>query len=205
MRLGGGEWGLVPLEGASPVALWDRSRYLFTANPGGSAPLATFDGAAIAEALTRHLCLALAADSIGGARAILEITVAYMKEREQFGKPIASFQALKHRVADHMTDIVSGEEFLSLAVASEASGNPDAGIWARLAKARCTESCLSIAQDCLQLHGGVGFTWEFDCHMYLNRARLSELLVAPNTQLKDEAAASLAESFRAGREPLELA
>ncbi len=203
--LGSGEWGLVPLEDASAIALWDRTRCLFTANLDGSVPLATFDGAGIAEALTRQLCLALAADSIGGARAILEITIDYMKEREQFGKPIASFQALKHRVADHMTEIVSGEEFLSLAVASEASGDPDAGIWARLAKARCTESYLRIAQDCLQLHGGVGFTWEFDVHMYLNRARLSELLVAANTQLKDEAAAGLAESFRAGREPLELA
>jgi alkylation response protein AidB-like acyl-CoA dehydrogenase len=128
-----------------------------------------------------------------------------MMQREQYGRVIASFQALKHRIADHMTEVVSGEEFLSLAVDSAARGNPDADIWAGLAKARCTESYVRIAQDCLQLHGGVGFTWEFDVHLYLNRARLSELLVAPNTKLKDDAVAGLADAVRCGREALELA
>lgn len=203
--LGPGEWGLMALAGASSIELWDRSRGLFTADHAAAAPLAVLDGEVVSSSLARHLCLALASDSIGGARAILEITVAYMKEREQFARPIASFQALKHRVADHMTDIVSGEEFLALAVATVARGDPDADIWAKLAKARCTASYLRIAEDCLQLHGGVGFTWEFDVHLYLNRARLSELLIAPNPQLKDEAAAGLAEALRAGREPLELA
>lgn len=202
--LGSGEWGLVTLDNVQPIELWDRSRSLFTADLGTSDPLEVVGGAVTAP-LTRHFCLALASDSIGGARAILEITVAYMKEREQFGRPIASFQALKHRVADHMTDIVSGEEFLGLAVASAAGGNPDADIWAKLAKARCTASYARIAEDCLQLHGGVGFTWKFDVHMYLKRARLSEMLVAPNTQLKDEAAAGLTDAFSAGPEPLELA
>jgi alkylation response protein AidB-like acyl-CoA dehydrogenase len=202
--IGGGDWGLVALEGAQSIELWDHSRSLFTADLGSGDPIETIDGA-VSAALARHLFLALASDSIGGARAVLELTVAYMKEREQFGRPIASFQALKHRVADHMTEIVSGEEFLGLAVASAAGGNPDADIWAKLAKARCTESYLRIAQDCLQLHGGVGFTWEFDVHMYLKRARLSEMLVAPNSRLKDEAAVGLADAFAAGREPLELA
>jgi alkylation response protein AidB-like acyl-CoA dehydrogenase len=203
--LGSGEWGLVAIEGGRPIELWDRTRTIFTATLATARPLAVFDGAAASRLLSRQLCLAVGADSIGGARAITLQTIAYMKEREQFGKAIASFQALKHRIADHMTEIVSGEEFLGLAVASAASGNPDADIWAKLAKARCTESCLRIAQDCLQLHGGVGFTWEFDVHIFLNRARLNELLVAPNTQMKDDAAAGLAHSIRAGREPLELA
>jgi alkylation response protein AidB-like acyl-CoA dehydrogenase len=203
--LASGEWGLVSLAGAERLEMWDRTRPLLRLDLAGRQPLATFPGAPTAQALTRNLALGIAADAIGGARAIIEITVSYMMQREQFGRVIASFQALKHRIADHMTEVVSGEEFLSLAVDSAARGNPDADIWAGLAKARCTESYVRIAQDCLQLHGGVGFTWEFDVHLYLNRARLSELLVAPNTKLKDDAVAGLADAVRCGREALELA
>jgi len=203
--LPGGEWGLVRADSASAAEMWDRTRTMLTVDLGACEVLARLPGAATARSLARHFSLGVASDSIGAARAIIEITVDYMKEREQFGRPIASFQALKHRIADHMTDVVSGEEFLALAVDSVASGNPDADIWAKLAKARCTESCSRISQDCLQLHGGVGFTWEFDVHIFLNRARLNELLVAPNTALKDEAAAGLADAIRAGRQPLELA
>lgn len=203
--LTGGAWGLVPMGDCLAIEMWDRTRTMLQLDLSGVEPIAELPGEATARSLTRHLSLALASDSIGGARAITESTIEYMKEREQFGRPIASFQALKHRIADHMTEIVSGEEFLSLAVDSAARGDPDADIWARLAKARCTESFLRIAQDCLQLHGGVGFTWEYDVHMYLNRATLSEQLVAANTRMKDDAAAGLVEAFRTGREPLELA
>lgn len=200
-----GGLSLVQLGEPDVVQMWDRTRTLLAIDLGNCKPLATLPGVAASQILARHLSLAIASDSIGAARAITEITIEYMKEREQFGRAIASFQALKHRIADHMTDIVSGEEFLSLAVDFAARDDPDADIWAKLAKARCTESFVRIAQDCLQLHGGVGFTWEFDVHMYLNRARLSELLVASNSRMKDDAAAGLAEAFRAGREPLELA
>lgn len=200
-----GQWGLVALTGTQRLEMWDRTRSMLNVDLDGRDPLATLPADGTAQNLTQNLALALAADSIGGARAIIEITVEYMLQREQFGRTIASFQALKHRIADHMTEVVSGEEFLALAVDSAARRNPDAGIWASLAKARCSESYLRIAQDCLQLHGGVGFTWEFDVHLYLNRARLNELLVAPNHKLKDAAANELAEAVRCGREPLELA
>ena len=203
--LGTGEWGIVPLESARAETMWDRTRTMLTLDLAGVAPLATLPGKATAEALTRHLALAIAADAIGGTRAIIALTVDYMMQREQFGRTIASFQALKHRVADHMAELVSGEHFLDLAVESAARGDVDAGVWARLAKARCTQSYARIAEDCLQLHGGVGFTWEFDVHMYLNRARLNEHLVAPNPELKDAAVAGLADAMRAGRAPLELA
>ncbi len=200
-----GDWGLVPMASAKRLDMWDRTRPMLKLDFAGRAPLATLPGTATAQTLTRNLALAIAADSIGGARAITAITVEYMMQREQFGRSIASFQALKHRIADHMTEIVSGEEFLAMAVDFAARGDPDAGIWANLAKARCSESYLRIAQDCLQLHGGVGFTWEFDVHLYLNRARLNELLVAGNARMKDAAAAALADSVRSGRNALELA
>jgi alkylation response protein AidB-like acyl-CoA dehydrogenase len=149
--------------------------------------------------------LALASDGIGAARAVTELTIAYMKERQQFGRVIASFQALKHRVADLMTAAVSGEEFVALAVEAAANDDEDTDTWAALAKVRATESYQFVAKDCVQLHGGVGFTWEFDVHLYLKRAWLSEALVAPHNRLRDRAHDGFAAAFRAGRQPLELA
>jgi len=203
--LGGGEWGLVALEGAARVEIWDRTRTVFMADLEGQAPMAVLHGTAASRSLTRHLCLAIASDSIGAARAITLRTIAYMKEREQFGRPIASFQALKHRVADIMTIIVSGEELVSLAAQCAADADPDADIWASLAKVRASDIFVHAANEALQMHGGVGFTWEFDVHVYLMRSRLNELLVAHNHELRDRAADGFAEAFRAGRQPLELA
>jgi alkylation response protein AidB-like acyl-CoA dehydrogenase len=203
--LEGGRWGLVPIAEANRIEVWDRTRTMFTAKLSGAAPLAELDGEAVSNALTLHMCLGLASESIGAARAITEITIAYMKEREQFGKVIASFQALKHRVADMMTMVVSAEEIVSLAAESAAAGEPDAQVWASLAKVRASEVLIHCANEALQLHGGVGFTWEFDVHLYLMRSRLNEMLVAPNAQLRDRAAAGFERSFAAGRQPLEFA
>ena len=198
-------WALVPMQGAAEVAIWDPTRTMLSLDLSGVEPLAVLPGAAMEAALSRHFALALAADSCAGARAIASQTIAYMKEREQFGRVIASFQALKHRVADLMTWTVTAEEVVSLAVDAVAGGDPDAGVWADLAKVRATETYLQVATDCLQLHGGVGFTWEFDVHVHLKRARLSEMLLAPNAELRDRAARGLAEALQAGRQPLEMA
>ena len=185
--------------------MWDRTRTMLKADLTGADPMVRLSGEATARALSRHMSLAIANDSVAGAREITDRTIAYMKERVQFDKVIASFQALKHRVADMMTMIVSGEEFVSLAVERAAAGDDEADIWAGLAKARATDSFVHVAGECLQLHGGVGYTWEFDPHVYLKRARLNEMLVATNPQLRDRAAEGLAGSLRAGRQPLELA
>jgi alkylation response protein AidB-like acyl-CoA dehydrogenase len=198
-------WGLVPLAGASVLDLWDRTRGVMKCAFGKAEPLAVLPGEATARSVGVHLCLAVASDSIGGARAIVEQTVEYMKGREQFGKPIASFQALKHRIADLMTLVIIGEEIVSLAVDTAARGSPEAPVWARLAKARATDTYVRAAMDCLQLHGGVGFTWEYDVHVFLKRAKLNELLVGTNEALKDEAAQGLVASVRSGGQPLELA
>ena len=77
-------------------------------------------------------------------------------------------------------------------------------IWASLAKAEVTEAFVFIATDCVQLHGGVGFTWDYDPQIFLKRARLNEVLVMPNPALRDRAAAGLAAATRAGRSALEL-
>src|SRR5262249_52888032 len=150
----------------SRVDLWDRTRTIFRAKLDGVRPSAIFPADTTSSTLSRYLSLAIAGDSIGGARAITEITIGYMKERQQFGRAIASFQALKHRVADLMTMVVSGEEMVSLAVDSAQARDADADLWSSLVKAHVSDSYVHIGSDCLQLHGGVGYTWEFDVHMY---------------------------------------
>jgi alkylation response protein AidB-like acyl-CoA dehydrogenase len=130
----------------------------------------------IAAALIRHAGLALAADAIGGATAILDITLEYLKTRQQFGKPIGSFQALKHRCADHKIALVAAQAYVAEAVAKAASGVPEAHRYALSAKALACDVFVRIAQDAVQLHGGIGYTWEHPCHLYLKRAKLNEQL-----------------------------
>ena len=95
-----------------------------------------------------------------------------MKTREQFGHPIAAFQALKHRAADLVTRLAVVDELVAHAVERVEADEPDADIWAMLAKAEATEAFTFVATDCMQLHGGVGFTWDFDPHIF-SSARVS--------------------------------
>lgn len=117
------------------------------------------------DALLRHAALAVAADALGGGEAILERTIEYLNVREQFGRVIGSFQALKHRVADHKTALVGVE-----ALVSELGINDETLAGALEAKALAAQTYLAVAQDCVQLHGGIGFTWEYPAHIYLKRA-----------------------------------
>jgi alkylation response protein AidB-like acyl-CoA dehydrogenase len=202
-----GIWALVELDGAAaPATMWDATRNLFRQDLSGGSTIARLpDAAAVEASLARHLALAVAADATGAARAILDHTIGYMKERRQFDRPIASFQALKHRAADLMTLVVSGEEVLGLALDAVADGEPCADAWVLLAKARQTEAYTQVASECLQLHGGVGFTSEFDVHLHLKRARLNEMLAVPNRRARDLAAARLAAEIGAGASVLEMA
>jgi alkylation response protein AidB-like acyl-CoA dehydrogenase len=200
-------WVIVELAGAEVTVapMWDRTRdvidiRLKDATPVGILP----DAAATRAALTRSMALAVAADSAGGARSITERTIAYMKTREQFGQPIAGFQALKHRAADLATKLAVVDEMVRHAVQRTVADEPDAKLWASLAKSEVTEACVFVTTDCVQLHGGVGFTWDFDPHIFLKRARLNEVLIMANTALRDQAADALAAITASGRSALEL-
>jgi len=199
-------WALFELASAevSEVPIWDRTRTVIEVKLGTAKPAATLDRRA-GDTLLRAMTLAIAADSAGAARSITERTIAYMKTREQFGQPIAGFQALKHRAADLVTKLAVMDELVAHAVERIEAGEPDADLWAMLAKAESTEAFAFIATDCTQLHGGVGFTWDFDPHIFLKRARLNEALATPNPALRDRAAAIMAEMARAERTALELA
>jgi alkylation response protein AidB-like acyl-CoA dehydrogenase len=203
----GNSWAIVDLAGAdvTPVSMWDRTREIVDITVQDARPVfLTADPDAIQRALTRAMALAVAADSAGAARAITERTIDYMKTREQFGQPIAGFQALKHRAADLATKLAVMDEMVAHAVQRAAAETPDATIWSALAKSEVTEAAVFVTTDCVQLHGGVGFTWDFDPHIFLKRARLNEVLIMANPALRDRAAAELAEITRGGHSALEL-
>jgi len=202
-------WALIqPQDVATltPIDNWDRSRSVCQLDCRAAAPLALIPdpSGALSRGLLRQLVLAVAADSVGAAQGVAEKTVEYMKTRVQFEKPIGSFQALKHRAADLHIKIASNERLLAQAVNTAAAEHPDADLWAALAKAGATEAAAFVAGDCVQLHGGIGHTWSYDCHMFLKRARFNEALLCNNRRLRDLAAEDLAEAVRSGRSPLEL-
>ena len=203
----GDAWVLLePPSGAiAPFATWDRTRQLIDVTLSGATPVAVLpDAAATRASLFRALALGIAADTAGAARSITDRTIAYMKTREQFGQPIAGFQALKHRAADLATRLAVMDEMVGHAALRIGAGEPDAEAWVALAKAEVTESAVFVTTDCVQLHGGVGFTWDFDPHIFLKRVRLNEVLLMANPALRDLAADRLAEVTLAGVSVLEL-
>ncbi|MDG2305826.1 MAG: acyl-CoA/acyl-ACP dehydrogenase [Candidatus Binatia bacterium] len=121
--------------------------------------------------------VALAAEQLGGAQRCLDLTVAYAKERAQFGRPIGSFQAVKHKCADMLVLIESARSAVYYAAAAQAEGDPEVPTLASLAKAYCSDAYFRCAADSIQIHGGVGFTWEYDVHLYFKRAKSSETLL----------------------------
>lgn len=118
--------------------------------------------------------IALAAEQVGGAQRCLDLAVAYAGEREQFGRPIGSFQAIKHKCADMFVAVETARSALYYAACIADDGSDDLAINASLAKAWCSEAYFRCAADAIQIHGGVGFTWEYDPHLHFKRARASE-------------------------------
>jgi alkylation response protein AidB-like acyl-CoA dehydrogenase len=187
--------------------LWDLGRQVCSFTCQGVTPAATIadpDGSA-GRFLASHLAVALASDSLGGAAAIASQTVDYLNTRVQFDKPLGSFQALKHRIADFVGRIVNGEHLLAQAVEAIATHDADADMWAALAKAEACDAYAFVAGDSVQLHGGVGHTWEFDVHMHVKRARLNAILGGNDRENLDFAAAALAAAAQAGRITTDIA
>lgn len=135
------------------------------------------EGKRAAAILDRSLdlaAIALAAEATGGAQRSLDLAVAYAKERVQFGRPIGGFQAIKHKCADGMVAVETARSAVYHAGCVAAEARDDVGTPASLAKAWCSEAYFRCAADALQIHGGVGFTWEYDVHLHLKRARSME-------------------------------
>jgi alkylation response protein AidB-like acyl-CoA dehydrogenase len=118
--------------------------------------------------------VALSAEQVGGAQKCLDMSVEYAKERVQFGRPIGSFQAIKHKCADMMVEVESARSASYYAGCVAAEDSDELPVAASLAKAYCSDAYFHCAAASLQIHGGVGFTWEYDVHLYFKRAKSSE-------------------------------
>jgi alkylation response protein AidB-like acyl-CoA dehydrogenase len=103
------------------------------------------------------------------------MTVAYVKERRQFARVVGSFQAIKHRLADLYVAVIQARAAARYAADCLATGDPDTPVAVALAKATCSDVALKAAQETVQLHGGIGFTWEHPAHLYLKRAKADSL------------------------------
>jgi alkylation response protein AidB-like acyl-CoA dehydrogenase len=120
--------------------------------------------------------VALACEQVGGAQAALELTVQYVNMRQQFGRPIGSFQAIKHRCADLLVEVESARSAAAYASTAVAAAADDASVAASIAKVYCSRAFYHVAAECIQMHGGIGFTWEHPAHLYFKRAKSSEAL-----------------------------
>ncbi len=147
-----------------------------------------------AAALDRTLdvaAIALAAEQLGGAQRALDMAVEYAKIRHQFGRPIGSFQAIKHRCADLLLEVESLRSAVSYAAAAVADSPAEVPVLAPLVKAYASETYFHVAAENIQIHGGIGFTWEHDAHLYFKRAKSSELFLGDAAYHRERLAARI--------------
>jgi alkylation response protein AidB-like acyl-CoA dehydrogenase len=147
------------------------ARRLGEAGSGWPALSKTLDQAAVC----------LGNEMAGGAQRVLDMSVEYAKARVQFGRPIGSFQAIKHKCADMLVEVESAKSAAYYAAWAAADDNDELPAVASLTKAYCSDAYLHAASENIQIHGGIGCTWEHDAHLYFKRAKSSELLLGDAT------------------------
>lgn len=168
----------------TPVASLDMTRRVADVAFERAPARAVADGPSVAEALRRTSDIGaamLGSEQLGLAERTLELTVDYVGQRRQFGRTIGSYQAVKHRLADLWTSVTQARAVARYAAASASapaeSGAADLPVAASLAQAVCGSVALRMAEECVQLHGGIGFTWEHPAHLFLKRARADALIL----------------------------
>lgn len=194
----GDEVGLFAVHGDAPgvaraaQSTMDQTRKLATVELESAEATRIAGDAGAALSRTFEAAVAgLAAEQVGGMRACLDLALAYAKDRLQFGQPIGTFQAVKHRLAEMYVLSEQAASAATDAAAAVAEGADDAGLRAAVAKAFCSEAYTRIAADTIQLHGGIGTTWEHPAHLYLKRAKSSEVLFGTSRHHRREIAAEL--------------
>ena len=173
IRTRGDRLELVEVEVVRPEPAMDRTRPVGWID--ADVPGRVVGGADAVADLVDRAAVGTSAQLLGGAVAMLELATDYAKTREQFGRPIGSFQAVKHHCADMVVDVECMRSVLWWAAWSVQEGEPDASIAASSAKAWCADAGLRVIETALQVFGGIGFTWEHDAHLYLKRAHLDAL------------------------------
>ena len=146
------------------------------------------------QGLHDRAAVAVACDALGLSRAMLDATVAYASVRHQFGRPIGSFQAVKHACADMLVQVTVARRLVDAAVRGIAGRDADASVAASMAKSYACAGAVEIAGKAMQLHGGLGYTWESGIHVYLKRATLNRSLFGSPALHR----ARVAERYRAG-------
>jgi alkylation response protein AidB-like acyl-CoA dehydrogenase len=164
----------------TPLATMDQTRKQARIEFAGTPGRLLGEEGGAGPALSRTLDLAavaLAAEQVGGAQRCLDMAVDYAKTRIQFGRPIGSFQAIKHKCADMLLEVESAKSAAYYAGWAAAEDSEELPVVASLAKSYCSEAYFHAAAENIQIHGGIGFTWEHDAHLYFKRAKSSELLL----------------------------
>ena len=138
------------------------------------------------------------AEMLGSAEAVMDLAVEYAKVREQFGRPIGSFQAVKHRCADMLVDVEGMRSAVYHAAWTLGAATADAPAAAATAKIWCSDAAVRVAESALQVHGGIGFTWEADVHLYLKRAQLDGVAFGDARHHRARLAAILRDRLAAG-------
>jgi len=133
------------------------------------------DGWRLLERIVDRGKVGLCAEMCGGAQRVLEMSVDYAKVREQFGRPIGSFQAIQHKCANMLVEVESSKSITYYAGWAVANDVAEAPLAAAMAKAYCSDAYRHTAGEGIQIHGGIGFTWEHDMHLYFKRAKSSEV------------------------------
>ncbi|MEX2256927.1 MAG: acyl-CoA dehydrogenase, partial [Acidimicrobiia bacterium] len=150
------------------------------------------------DALVDRGAVYACAEMLGGAAHVLDLAVDYAKDRVQFGRPIGSFQAVKHRCADMLVDVEGMRSSTYWAAWCLAAGAPDVSVAASTAKVWSADASKRVMASSLQIHGGIGFTWEHDLHLFLKRAQLDQLAFGDASYHRERLAALLRPCIEAG-------
>jgi alkylation response protein AidB-like acyl-CoA dehydrogenase len=176
----GGPFGLYAVQASAPgvartpVTSLDATRQLCDLSLDAAQARLVAVGTPASDAVYAGLragAAMLAAEQLGLAEKCLTMTVAYVNERRQFARPVGSYQAIKHRLADLWVSVAQARAAARYAAACLASQAPDSSVAVSMAKAYCGEVAIRAAEECVQLHGGIGFSWEHPAHLYLKRAK----------------------------------
>ena len=174
----------------TPQPVLDETRRLGSVSGGEAAGQLQFDGdsdAAVCR-LNDRAAVAVACDSLGLCEAMLSATVGYVKLRQQFGRPIGSFQAVKHACADMAVTIAVSRQLVEAAVQAIVEAPADAGVAVAMAKSYVCGAAVDVVGKAMQLHGGIGYTWERGIHVYLKRAALNRSLFGSPAAYRTELA-----------------
>jgi alkylation response protein AidB-like acyl-CoA dehydrogenase len=182
----------------APLPAMDRTRELGRLEFSDTPALVIGDQAS-ATLLLDRAATALSAEMLGSADRVLTMSVAYAKDRVQFGKPIGSFQAVKHMLADALVDVEGMRSTAYYAAWCAAAADDERPLASSMAKAWCSDASRRVMSAGLQVHGGIGFTWEHDMHLYVKRAQLDQVSFGDAAYHRDRIATLLRERLASGR------